>query len=68
MLLVQKPYGLGENTVCKSSSPCLDALATSTRRQLCENSIASVVVVLYDVLCFSKTSRVVDALHGDGSR
>ena len=25
MLLIQKPYGLGEKAVCKSGSPCLDA-------------------------------------------
>ena len=64
MLLVQKPYGLGEKAVCESGSPCSDAPVTSTRRQQCENSIVWVAVVLYDVPCFSKASRVVDALHG----
>ena len=64
MLLIQKPYGLGEKAVCESGSPCSDAPVTSTRRQQCEYSIAWVAVVLYDVPCFSQASCVVDAVHG----
>ena len=64
MLLIQTPYGLEEKAVCESGSPCSDALVTSTRRQQCENSIAWVAVVLYDVPCFSQASCVVDAVHG----
>ena len=59
MLLVQKPYGLGEKAFCKSGSPCSDDPVTST-----ENSIAWVAVVLYYVPCFSQASSVVDSLHG----
>ena len=64
MLLIQEPYGLGEEAVCESGSPCSDAPVTSTRRQQCENSTACVAVVLYDVPCFSQASSIVDALHG----
>src|SRR4029434_5410250 len=63
MLLIQKPYGLGEKAVCESGSPCSDAPVTSTRWQQCEYSVAWVAMVLYDVPCFSQSSCVVDALH-----
>src|SRR4029434_2871334 len=62
MLLVQKPYGLGEKAVCESGSPCSDAPVTSTRRQQFEYSIAWVAVVLYNVLCFSQAGSDIDAL------
>ena len=32
-MLVQKPYGLGEKAVCKSSNPCSDAPVKSTVRK-----------------------------------
>uniref|UniRef100_A0A0E9W9U9 Uncharacterized protein n=1 Tax=Anguilla anguilla TaxID=7936 RepID=A0A0E9W9U9_ANGAN len=64
MLLVEKPDGLGEKTVCESGSPCRDAPVASTRRQQREQTIAWVAVVFYDFLCCPKASCVVDALYG----
>ena len=35
MLLIRKPYSLGEKAVCESGSLCSDALVTSTRHIKC---------------------------------
>ena len=51
VLLVEKPDGLWGKTVFESVSLCLDATATSTRRQR-EQSMAGGAVVLNDFLCF----------------
>ena len=64
VLLVEEPYGLGVKTVFESGSECPDALVTSTRWQQCEQTIAWVAGVLYDVPCFPEASCPVDALHG----
>ncbi|CAB1435404.1 unnamed protein product [Pleuronectes platessa] len=44
----KKPYGLGEEAVFESGSPCSDAPETSPRRQQCEKSTAWVAVVFDD--------------------